>query len=377
MARFVFVGLTITSSWGNGHATTYRALIKALSRRGHTVTFLERDVPWYRDHRDLPRSRSCRILLYRNLHELKKFAAVVRDADAVIVGSYVPEGILAGEWVTATAKGISAFYDIDTPVTLRTMQCGECEYINSRLLRKFDVYLSFTGGPVLEQLRELGAAQPVALYCSVDPEFHAPLATPKQWRLGYLGTYAPDRQPALELMLIEVAESMPESRFTVAGPQYPDPGSWPKNVEHIPHLSPDDHRAFYCAQHFTLNLTRGDMRALGFSPSVRLFEAAACGVPIISDRWPGLDTIFTPGREILLADTTGEVMRHLRSVRAPQRAAIAAAARARVLRFHTADHRAAELELALQSAERKIARTARNARRSQPEPMAGPPVFTC
>ena len=295
---------------------------------------------------------------YWYLDELKKFARLVRDADAVITGSYVPEGILAGDWITATAKGISAFYDIDTPVTLRTMQRRECEYLNRKLLRKFDVYFSFTGGPVLDQLRELGAARPVALYCSVDPEFHAPLDVPKEWMLGYLGTYAADRQPALEAMLFEVAEEMPERKFAVAGPQYPDTTTWPENVEHIPHLSPDDHPAFYCAQHFTLNLTRGDMRALGYSPSVRLFEAAACGVPIISDRWPGLDTVFAPDREILLADSAAEVMRHLRTVRAPQRDSVAAAARARVLMSHTADHRAAELELALQSAARRMARTA-------------------
>src|SRR5581483_10425673 len=177
MARLVFVGLTITSSWGNGHATTYRALIKALARRGHSVTFLERDVPWYRDHRDFARSRFCRILLYQTFDELKRFAALVRDADAVIVGSYVPEGIRVAEWVNATAKGSTAFYDIDTPVTLRAMQQGDCEYLSTALLPHFGVHFSFTGGPVLEQLRALGTPRPVALYCSVDPEFHTPLRT--------------------------------------------------------------------------------------------------------------------------------------------------------------------------------------------------------
>src|SRR5438270_5468539 len=134
MARLVFLGLTITSSWGNGHATTYRALIKALARRGHAITFLERDVPWYREHRDFARSRFCRILLYRSVDELKKFASLVRDADAVIVGSYVPEGIAVADWVTATAKRTTGFYDIDTPITLRAMQQGNCEYLNTALL---------------------------------------------------------------------------------------------------------------------------------------------------------------------------------------------------------------------------------------------------
>jgi spore maturation protein CgeB len=358
MARLVFVGLTITSSWGNGHATTYRALIKALSRRGHSVTFLERDVSWYRDHRDFARSGFCRILLYRSFDELEKFTPIVRDADAVIVGSYVPEGIRVGDWVAATAKGTTAFYDIDTPVTFRALQQDNCEYLHARLLRKFDVYFSFTGGPLLEDLRALGAIRPVPLYCSVDPEFHVPLSVPKQWKLGYLGTYAADRQSSLESMLFDVARFNPENRFVVAGPQYPETTDWPVNVEHVPHLSPDNHPAFYCAQDFTLNLTRGDMRAHGYSPSVRLFEAAACGVPIISDRWPGLDTVFAPGKEILLADSAAEVTHLLSGIGASRRESIAAAARDRVLKSHTAEHRAAELELALRSAARKMARTA-------------------
>jgi spore maturation protein CgeB len=358
MARLLFLGLTITSSWGNGHATTYRALVKALARRGHAITFLERDVPWYSDHRDFARSPFCRILLYRSFDELKKFASLVRDADAVIIGSYVPEGIRVADWVTSTAKGTTAFYDIDTPITLRAMQQGNCDYLNTALLPEFDVYFSFTGGPVLEHLHALGTPRPVPLYCSVDPESHAPLNVPKKWELGYIGTYAADRQPALESMLFQVARAMPAQSFAVAGPQYPDATDWPENVEHTPHLGPDDHSAFYCAQEFTLNLTRGDMRALGYSPSVRLFEAAACGVPIISDLWPGIETIFVPGKEILLASSAEQVIRHLVTVREVERRAIAAAARERVMKSHTAERRALELETAIKAAARKIARTA-------------------
>jgi len=358
MARIIFVGLTITSSWGNGHATTYRALIRALSDEGHEVTFLERDVPWYREHRDFARAGYCRILLYRSLAELMSLVPVVRDADAVIVGSYVPEGIAVGEWITSTAKGTTAFYDIDTPVTLRAVEQGTCEYLTPHLIRSYNVYLSFTGGPTLERLRALGSGCPAPLYCSVDPEFHAPVAVPQKWQLGYLGTYAADRQAALEQMLFATACAMPQQAFAVAGPQYPANVTWPANVEWIPHLAPDDHTAFYCAQRFALNLTRADMRELGYSPSVRLFEAAACGVPIISDRWAGLETIFTPGREILLAGTMQEVLGHLTETSEPRRNEIAAAARRRVLDEHTSMHRARELENILRISARKIARTA-------------------
>ena len=345
MADIVILGLSITSSWGNGHATTYRALAKALHRRGHRVTFLERNVPWYEEHRDLPKPPYCRTFLYKNLEQLeRRFAETVRSADAVIVGSYVPDGIAVGQWAIRTAAGPVAFYDIDTPVTLANLARGELEYLTYDLIAAYDLYLSFTGGPTLGKLKALGSPRAAALYCSVDPAVHAPVKAKRRWRLGYLGTYSDDRQPGLERLLFAPSRALPDQTFVVAGPQYPDDLSWPENVEHIPHLSPAEHCAFFCAQDFTLNVTRADMRVAGWSPSVRLFEAAACGVPIISDRWPGLESFFTLGTEILVADTTEEALAFLEGTKESERRAIAAAARRRVLSAHTAMHRAAELE---------------------------------
>jgi spore maturation protein CgeB len=357
MADIVVIGLSITSSWGNGHATTYRALIKALKRRGHRVTFLERDVPWYADHRDLPKPPYCRVLLYRDLVELKRrFAGLVRDADAVIVGSYVPEGVAVGEWAVGTAAGPVAFYDIDTPVTLAKLARNDEEYLSTDLVAAYDLYLSFTGGSTLDRLRALSSPRVAPLYCSVDPEVHAPVRAKRRWRLGYLGTYSDDRQPGLERLLLAPARAFSGDDFVIAGPQYPDDITWPENVEHIPHLPPAEHCAFYCAQDFTLNVTRADMRAAGWSPSVRLFEAAACGVPIVSDRWEGLETFLTPGREVLVADTTEEALALLEGTKERERRAIAAAARRRILAGHTAAHRAAELEALLGLAARRSRR---------------------
>ncbi|HSC17351.1 MAG TPA: glycosyltransferase [Rhizomicrobium sp.] len=348
MANIVILGLTITSSWGNGHATTYRALVKALAQRGHRITFLERDVPWYGEHRDHPQSPFARIALYESLDELfTRFGRPVADADAVIVGSYVPDGIAVGEWAIARANGPIAFYDIDTAVTLAKLERGDCEYLSPELVGKYELYLSFTGGPALQQLENMGSPRAAALYCSVDPEVHAPVVTPRKWLFGYLGTYSEDRQPGLERTLFTAARQSPEECFVVAGAQYPAETAWPDNVEHIPHLPPAAHPEFYCAQNFTLNLTRSDMRALGYSPSVRLFEAAACGVPIVTDNWPGLETIFTPGREILLADSADEISALLAELTPEQRKSIAVAARRRVLAEHTAAHRAQELEALL------------------------------
>jgi spore maturation protein CgeB len=86
------------------------------------------------------------------------------------------------------------------------------------------------------------------------------------------------------------------------------------------------------------------MRAAGFSPSVRLFEAAACGTPIVSDIWPGIETLFTPGKEILLVDNMHQVVQLLAELPEERRRDIAAAARRRLTHDHTPYHRACQLE---------------------------------
>jgi spore maturation protein CgeB len=341
----VILGLSITSSWGNGHATTYRALTKALHARGHRVTFLERDVPWYRANRDLARSPYCRIELYERLSDVRRrFGDLIGRADLVILGSYVPDGASLAGWITGHARGVTAFYDIDTPVTLAGLENGGIDYISAKLIPRFDLYLSFTGGPVLELIEEIyGSARARPLYCAIDPEVHVPVEAEPVWSLGYLGTYSADRQPALERLLIGPAQQRPDRRFVVAGPLFPDHLRWPANVERIEHLAPNGHPAFYCAQAYTLNLTRAEMTATGYSPSVRLFEAAACGVPLITDRWAGLELFFKPGQEILIADIPEQVLQLL-DLPPERRRRIAAAGRKRVLQEHTADHRARTLE---------------------------------
>lgn len=344
--RIVILGLSITSSWGNGHATTYRALVAQLAARGHGVLFLERDVSWYATHRDLPEPPYCRTELYRDRGDLEqRFGEEVLEADLVVVGSFVPEGAAVGEWILRTATGVTAFYDIDTPVTLAQLARGTCEYLSPELIPRYDLYLSFTGGPTLERLeRELGSPAARPLYCSVDPDAYRPQSVPPRWDLGYMGTYSADRQPALERMLLAPAEREPRLEFLVAGAQYPASMRWPENVTRLPHVEPARHPWLYGSQRFTLNLTRADMIAAGWSPSVRLFEAAACGTPIVSDYWDGLETFLAPGREILLARSSREVLEILREVPEREREALGMRARERVLAAHTSAHRARELE---------------------------------
>ena len=345
--KLVVLGLSLSSSWGNGHATTFRALLSAYAGRGHDILFLERNAPWYASQRDLLNPDYCRLAFYDDLQALDQWRADIEAADAVMVGSYVPDGKAVGQYVQRHALGATLFYDIDTPVTLASLRAGKCDYLSADLIAGFDVYCSFTGGPTLDLLeREYGSPMARALYCSVDPAAYQPMDVSKRWDLSYLGTYSADRQPTLERLLIDPARLMPDKRFVVAGPQYPADIDWPTNVERIEHLPPQDHAAFYSASRFTLNVTRADMIEAGWSPSVRLFEAGACGTTIISDVWPGLSDLLTPNKEILFAWNAEQVIVALDE----ERRAVGEAGRTRILAEHTAEHRAQQLETYLQEA---------------------------
>lgn len=342
----VILGLSITSSWGNGHATTFRGLVNELNKNGHNVTFLERDVQWYASNRDLPNPPFCKTELYSSLHELKeKYSEVIKYADLVIVGSYVPEGVAVGKFVTATAEGITAFYDIDTPVTLAKLKKNDFEYLDRNLITLYNIYLSFTGGPTLKRLEEeFGSPMARPFYCSFDPELYFPEEQKIKWDLGYLGTYSDDRQPPLQKLMLDAAGKLNDKKFVVAGPKYPDAIKWNNNVEYIEHLPPSEHRKFYNSQRYTMNITRADMIKAGYSPSVRLFEAAACGTPIISDYWDGIETIYDISTEILISHSAEDTIKYLTEITEEERKQIGEGARKKVMKFHTAAHRAKELE---------------------------------
>jgi spore maturation protein CgeB len=342
----VFLGLSLSSSWGNGHATTYRALLRGLAERGHRLLFLERDVPWYASARDLPHPDFCQLEFYNGVADLHaRFGRRMAAADTVVVGSYVPDGIAVLDLVAGIAGGLRAFYDIDTPITVAALENDRCDYLALRQIPLLDLYLSFTGGPLLRHLSQrFGAQRACALYCSVDVARYQPEPMPISWDLGYLGTYAEDRQPALHRLLIEPARRLPDRRFVVAGPQYPASIDWPANVERIEHLPSSEHAQFYCRQRFTLNVTRADMIRAGWSPSVRLFEAAACGTPIISDRWDGLGDLLPINDAILVADQADDVARVLTGTDNAARVRIGNSARNIVLANHSGAARGRKLE---------------------------------
>jgi spore maturation protein CgeB len=345
----VFLGLSLSSSWGNGHATTFRALLGGLAKDGHNILFLERDVSWYACKRDMPEPDFCTLAYYDDIQTmLDLYGSHISVADAVVIGSYVPFGVEIIDRIADLKPKRLCFYDIDTPVTLAKLNQGDEEYLAARQVSLFDTYFSFSGGGVLTTLeREYGAHRAIALYCSVDLDLYANTNEPFEWDLGYLGTYSPDRQPTLECLLIEPARRLPHLRFVVAGPQYPKDVDWPRNVARIEHLPPARHPSFYSRQRFTLNVTRADMIAAGWSPSVRLFEAAACGTPVISDYWRGLNELFPEGRAIYIARRTEDVAFLLSRVDETERRMLAAAALNIVAQDHTGSARARQFAAAL------------------------------
>ncbi len=353
--NLVIFGLSVSSAWGNGHAALWRALIRALLAAGHRVTFFERDVPYYADARDLHALPPGGVLaLYRDWAEaLPRMRQALADADVGMVTSYCPDGLAATQLVLDAAPPVRCFYDLDTPVTLARLEAGQpVEYIGPDGLAGFDLVLSYTGGGALDALRaRLGARRVAPIYGSVDPDLHRPAPPQPRYEalLSYLGTFAADRQAALERLFVEPARLLPDSRFVIAGAQYPQEFPWTANTYFMRHLPPAEHPAFYSSSRLTLNVTRDAMARMGWCPSGRLFEAAACGVPILSDDWAGLDDFFRPDQEILVAATTEDAMAAL-ALDPGALAAIARRARERTLDEHTAARRAAEMVAAFEAA---------------------------
>jgi spore maturation protein CgeB len=351
--KIVVFGLTMSSSWGNGHATLWRGLCKALAPQ-HRIVFFERDVPYYAGARDCTEIPGGRLVLYPDWATVTAIAREeTRDADVVIFTSYCPDAIAAAEAVLDCGRPLKVFYDLDTPITLAALSSGSSvPYIGSRGLADFDLVFSYTGGAALSELQaRLGARTVVPLYGHVDPDLHRPTAAQAHYRsdLSYLGTFSADRQGALERLLLEPARQRPTQRFLIGGAQYPDDFPWSSNIYFVRHLPPSEHPAFFSSCRLTLNLTRDAMARMGWCPSGRLFEATACGAPVLSDDWAGLDAFFTPDTELLLARSPGDVVAALDLADA-ELARIARAGRERTLDQHTSRHRAAELIAALERA---------------------------
>jgi spore maturation protein CgeB len=344
--NLTFFGLTISSSWGNGHATPYRAIIRALHRMGHQVHFFEKDVPYYSSRRDFDSCDYCQLTIYSDWSAIRlKALAVAAESDAVITASFLPEGQRINDELLDLPRPLHVFYDLDTPVTLRRMAQDGVDYLRRDQLPAFDLVLSFTGGKTLEVLqKEYGARLAKPLYGCVDPEDYRRCAPSREFAcdLSYMGTYSADRQEKLNELLLEPARRNPRRQFLLAGSLYPWQWQWPENVQRIEHVAPAEHAAFYSSSRLTLNLTRGQMAAGGWCPSGRFFEASACGTPLITDRWEGLDSFFDPRHDVHVVTCAKDVEDALKMPDSDLHA-MAGRARKRTLDKHTGQVRARQL----------------------------------
>jgi spore maturation protein CgeB len=351
--KITIFGLTMSSSWGNGHATPYRAILRALHRDGHRVSFYEKDVPYYASHRDFATCDYCDLRLYPNWAAVRSDAlACAAESDAVICASFCPEGAHIADEVLEMARPVKVFYDLDTPVTLGSLDRGEVEYLRREQIPQFDLYLSFTGGGTIDELTtRWGARLALPLYGCVDPDVHSRTDVPPEFQcdLSYMGTYAADRQHKLNALFLEPARALPTHNFVLAGSMYPWDWQFPQNVHRFEHVSPSDHSALYSSSRLTLNITRNEMARWGYCPSGRFFEAAACGTAIVTDWFEGLNHFFDCGDELLVVKSSDDV---IAAVQLPdsELKSIAARARDRALEEHTGERRSRELIAAIEHA---------------------------
>jgi spore maturation protein CgeB len=344
--RFVIFGLTVSSSWGNGHATIWRGLCNALAASGHSIVFYEKDVPYYRNHRDLIAPTNYSLALYADWNQVQPAARNgLATADCAILTSYCPDAREAAN-LLLDFKATKVFYDLDTPVTFSELdRKGSVDYLPAQGLRDFDLVLSYTGGKALDELKtRLGARRVAPLYGSVDPAVHNRVPENPRFAsdFSYLGTYAADRQPQVEELFLKPANRLADRKFCIGGAMYPADFPWTANTHFVRHLAPPDHPAFYSSSRLTLNVTRAAMAEMGYCPSGRLFEAAACGTPMVSDWWDGLDHFFEPGKEILIADSAKDAIDAI-NLSDSELQQLSSASQERVLAEHTAANRAAEL----------------------------------
>jgi spore maturation protein CgeB len=344
--KIVIFGLTVSSSWGNGHATPYRALLRALHRMGHRAVFYERDVPYYAKRRDFTSADFCELVLYSRWEDVRSRAqADASDADVVIHASYCVEGARIIDDLADVSGSLRVFYDLDTPITIEKLTAGNAEYLRADQIPHFDLYLSWCGGKLLHELEQRWhARKALPLYGCVDPDVHQRVAVPEQYRclMSYMGTYAADRQQKVEALFLDAVRRRPDDTFVLAGSMYPEKIQWPPNLQHFEHVSPHDHPALYSSSRFTLNITRDAMSRGGFCPSGRLFEAAACGTPIISDWSTGLDHFFQSEEEVFIVRDTEDVLCAL-DASDEQLSRMARRARERTLAENSGECRAAQL----------------------------------
>ena len=346
--RIAFYGSSLVSSYWNGAATYYRGLVRALHQRGHEVTFFEPDAFGRQEHRDLADPEWADVVVYEP-GRWREALARGAGADVVVKASGVgvcDEELERGALEAGAATTV--FWDVDAPATLARLERDEDEPLRE-LVRRYDLVLTYGGGePVVERYLALGARECVPVYNALDPETHHPVAPEARFGcdLAFLGNRLPDREARVEEFFFRAAELAPGRSFLLGGAGWDD-RPLPANVRSFGHVSTNDHNALNSTPLAVLNVTRADMAANGWSPAMRLFEAAGAGACLITDAWEGIDLFLEPGEEVLVAEDGRAVAELVEGLSPGKAREIGAAARERLLAEHTYAHRAELVEQVL------------------------------
>lgn len=348
-----FFGSSLVSAYWNGAATYYRGIIKTLHQQGHKVTFYEPDAFGRQANRDIPDPDYAKVVVYQpDLAEVNRCIEAAKNSDIIIKASGVgvfdqelEDGILAKRKEDQQI----IFWDVDAPATLDRMRYDPEDHFIP-LIPQFDQILTYGGGqPVEEAYKRLGAKECTSIYNGFDPESHHPVPQQEDYQcdLAFLGNRLPDREKRVENFFIAVAEALPEKKFILGGSGWDDK-LLPPNIRYIGHVPTKDHNAFNCSPSAVLNISRDSMANYGFSPATRVFEAAAAGACLITDAWEGIAEFFEPGKEILVAGSSQQVVDILLSLNESKAQAVGEAALKKALNAHTYQHRAQLLEEMLQ-----------------------------
>ncbi|WP_434149989.1 CgeB family protein [Methylocaldum gracile subsp. desertum] len=345
--QVAFFGSSLVSSYWNGAATYYRGLIRALSVLGYRTTFYEPDAFERQQHRDMANPTWANVVVYPATEQgVSKALEAARQADILVKASGV--GVF-DDWLEREIPGLRApnrmviYWDVDAPATLERVHQNPNDPFRT-LIPHYDLILTYGGGPpVVEAYRALAARDCVPVYNALDPAIHYPVTPDPRFAatLGFLGNRLPDRETRVHEFFFSPAAKLPKADFLLGG------NGWECNIPELPnlrylgHVYAQDHNAFNCSSRMVLNINRSSMARFGYSPATRVFEAAGAGACIVTDAWEGIEQFLEPGREILVARTGDDVVRHLETTSEERARAIGAAAMRRVIAEHTYAHRAA------------------------------------
>jgi spore maturation protein CgeB len=345
--KIAFFASSLVSSYWNGAATYYRGIVRALAERGHHVVFHEPDAFGRQQHRDMEDPAWAEVVVWEPT-EARATALVraTKEFDVVVKTSGV--GVLDAQLereVAGLEGPLRLFWDVDAPATLSRLETDRADPLRA-LIGRYDLVLTYGGGErVIERYLALGARQCECIYNALDPETHHPAASEARFEtdLLFLGNRLPDREARVRQFFLAAAEIARDRSFLLGGSGWEDM-SLPPNVRLLGHVGTAHHNAINCSALAVLNVTRDSMAANGWSPATRVFEASGAGACLVTDAWQGIEFFLEPDREVLVARDGAEVAQHLAELDPVRARAIGSAALGRVLRDHTYERRAEQVE---------------------------------